>query len=970
MQIQKLEFKNKADERSRTVSFRPNCINIVVTNNDFDKSCFIEAIQTLLYGQSNNHITEQNSAYQASKIKDGTLWLELKDRKMQLHRDLAEQLLSIEDTESQQLNHDMLSAQETSTLGLKLTGLSSSLFRKAMIIDQDSARSDQFITSHKIAQMLEQYSGQIGYAGNLENAIKQLERKCQQYSFEGKSYQIDELISALTEEKDQLEERLSRLDSEHQIFALNLEELNNVENEINLKTSTLKRREYFRLCLSIADLDTQILKVEERIFHEQDLQEQLNEFGNLRAFPIDSVKQVEELWTKREARLIDLVRLKDEITKTRNENTSSEENYLPEDARLNEYGLEDAQLLYTLGRSLESAQAEYIELQTKRDAEMRRVKESGMDFDKIATVRKTLLSIKILDLEKVNFLFQQVREAKDTLSKTAAESSRLEAKKIELNEDFEKLSYKSRRFQTSLGAGTLFPAVVLVIAAIYSKQYNMDNLLLVSATAFVVFLGLTCLFPLILSGLKSDFLRRIKQADEEHLQASQQESVASQKLAELQRNADYLAKKYELNSGIELFKLVQSYASASAQLKELDLFDHMLMSRQSQIEALASDIELIFRKTDRKLSKATLNACSGLANEIYRFHEHQHRLSASETLVNHRISELKFLEGELSDIHSLLRDRYYAAKLEQPEDIESSYAEFQKKASNYARWVALSQELDGLKQDLTVELLNANLSSVLSGLRAKRGAAWEKMRKLIIERPEIATTALSSSELKETGKQELDDELVAQIAALRVQSNGIRIKLQQSNRNFDEYYPQTQYKFERLEQNLELAKRNKLRLERAKDKLKQLQIDFRHNWSKELSAVAKRLLQAGDSEFNHLDWDDNLQIRVQRHGSTETITENELANVLTKSAFHQVNWLSRMTLCLLLAEKTTSPLLINDPFTELDDQRFLAAMRLLIHQVLSHCQIFVFSCHQVRHKWLIDQLLPEEKDMVNLILSA
>ena len=50
------------------------------------------------------------------------------------------------------------------------------------------------------------------------------------------------------------------------------------------------------------------------------------------------------------------------------------------------------------------------------------------------------------------------------------------------------------------------------------------------------------------------------------------------------------------------------------------------------------------------------------------------------------------------------------------------------------------------------------------------------------------------------------------------------------------------------------------------------------------------------------------------------------------------------------------PLILDDPFVHFDDARHVDAARILLEQVLPTHQVFLFSCHELRYKNLLELL--------------
>jgi uncharacterized protein YhaN len=72
-----------------------------------------------------------------------------------------------------------------------------------------------------------------------------------------------------------------------------------------------------------------------------------------------------------------------------------------------------------------------------------------------------------------------------------------------------------------------------------------------------------------------------------------------------------------------------------------------------------------------------------------------------------------------------------------------------------------------------------------------------------------------------------------------------------------------------------------------------------------------------------------------------------------------------MAVVRFLSNDMPLPIILDEPFCEADDERFSKMMNMLIDNVMQDHQIIVFSCHQGRHRWLMENLEEDRRDRIN-----
>ncbi|MBA3856069.1 MAG: hypothetical protein C0507_04085, partial [Cyanobacteria bacterium PR.3.49] len=76
----------------------------------------------------------------------------------------------------------------------------------------------------------------------------------------------------------------------------------------------------------------------------------------------------------------------------------------------------------------------------------------------------------------------------------------------------------------------------------------------------------------------------------------------------------------------------------------------------------------------------------------------------------------------------------------------------------------------------------------------------------------------------------------------------------------------------------------------------------------------------------------------------------------------QLHWLARVVISRYLSKDNPLPIVLDEPFSESDDERFLRIMEFVVDVLTRDHQVIIFSCHRQRHQWLADQLSAAQKE--------
>lgn len=716
MQIERAELLSSQGLGRQSFSFKPDRLNLLSTNEEKKKADLFSAIALVFCGGN-----QDKHGNMANNLKEGSLELTVEGKKLFLRRNFESNLLEFKSDEN-------LKIASTSEL---LSGISKDMFNSLFLVGQDNGGMDNFVDRARLLSLLGQIASLSEHSINVEKSVRLVEEKLEKYPFLSKVYKIDDLIGGLTRGKVVLEERLLQLEHERKSASVHINELNELEQELAQARRTKTRTGYFQLCLETAELDSAIMKVQERMLHQAELKHELATLGDLGAFPISALRKVQELWTMRQSRINDRDRLDEDICASNKERERVAASYAKEAEGLGQLLTEDAQQLYGLAKILTAAQEDLERLNLERTQEMRRLKEVGVDFDSISLVRKVILTMEPCDLEEANKLSDEVKSPKGKLASVVALSETISNQLKVHTEEIAKFNKVARQVKNVL-AFIISCSTLLGLAAfvIHPQIFGMFSPIFLPCLVLVLMICLIALsiLPRMQARKHSDFEAYAERIMEEQNKIGAEELALSGSFGAIQERAKEIASKYGLSSSADLFKKLQVYSSFSARLKGLDVLDHMLATREKQLNDIANEAMTYFERIKRKPAQVTPAAISGLASEVLRYKEGLWELERGSAVLNHRISERRFLEGEIAELDSVLETLFFEARLLQPKNLEASFAEFDQKSLAYRKWESLSLELQNMEKNLSAEILEHDLSTMLQKLQCRRTEAWSKMQ--------------------------------------------------------------------------------------------------------------------------------------------------------------------------------------------------------------------------------------------------
>jgi hypothetical protein len=142
--------------------------------------------------------------------------------------------------------------------------------------------------------------------------------------------------------------------------------------------------------------------------------------------------------------------------------------------------------------------------------------------------------------------------------------------------------------------------------------------------------------------------------------------------------------------------------------------------------------------------------------------------------------------------------------------------------------------------------------------------------------------------------------------------------------------------------------------------------DFRRG----LAEASRAILSSWRVPYEALEFGDDLSVSAITCGG-RVATKAEIDAALSTGAREQIHLTARLAVLRYLGTGAQGvPLLLDDPLTGTDDERFVAAMEFLLAHVLGERPVLVLSCHGWRHERLLAALSPGVRERLAIVSLA
>ncbi len=136
-----------------------------------------------------------------------------------------------------------------------------------------------------------------------------------------------------------------------------------------------------------------------------------------------------------------------------------------------------------------------------------------------------------------------------------------------------------------------------------------------------------------------------------------------------------------------------------------------------------------------------------------------------------------------------------------------------------------------------------------------------------------------------------------------------------------------------------------------------------------MSEEAAPFLENLNPRYEKLQFDEDLSFTIRDRNFDRTLTSSEIDNVLSSGARDEVFLAARLGISAYLAKgvKGSMPIVLDEPLSSADDDKFLSGMRFFLDVLSRNHQVLIMSCHEERHRWLRDQMKNLFDERVHII---
>ena len=141
----------------------------------------------------------------------------------------------------------------------------------------------------------------------------------------------------------------------------------------------------------------------------------------------------------------------------------------------------------------------------------------------------------------------------------------------------------------------------------------------------------------------------------------------------------------------------------------------------------------------------------------------------------------------------------------------------------------------------------------------------------------------------------------------------------------------------------------------ARDTLEEIGRETHRTWSAALNRHGNEVLQSLASRAQRLQFDEDLQLRLEQEG--QHLTGTEAGQHLSAGALDAVYLAARIAVSRFLSGGGEAlPLILDDPFANADDERLKAGVQLLLESIAPRQQVLLMACQASRYEWLREEL--------------
>ncbi|HEY9733902.1 MAG TPA: AAA family ATPase [Drouetiella sp.] len=901
MWIERIDFAGYGNITGEKIEFKDNKLNLVVESNEYGKSTIASAVWAILYDfpDSGEQPSEREARRPSEESKMpyiASIDITSNGTRLKVIRDFNDGAVQVVDRD--QKNKDVTKRfrgpNGEDQVGLKLTGMTREMFRSTCFVGQRELDEHAFSGDSDLTSLFQGIADSSMPAANASSAIEVLDDALHHFPYKGKRQKVEVVMRDLEGQYYELSDKIKKLEADKAQIGIDISKIGKLKNDIVDDSEQAGANEYFELCLEAADTDNRLIQAQTTLAKLYEFRQEMNALGHMEGFPIDSVKRVEELWIRRQSRQDDYDRYYQEMAPQLREFESH-------DQRQNSLGgpvkftQEEGKRIGVLAVTFYNLQAELFDLRQRR-AEFEG--EAGSSPRPVAATQESLTET---DHENARSYIALIDSFKEAIA------------------DAESKVDKNRMFIFDVEEQRKTKKVMFMIPGASKKK-------------------------------------EVETAEAEIEKCRKQIDDLNNKIKGLEGRLDTLAQKIGLASGKHLVSQLtgQPLPVTKSETARQSL-DNLILDRESTLSQVRADLEPLFAKAGKQAYDINPESATELAEQIKKQVDEQQEMHSTLNAVQQSKQQLDFLASEIENIDNQLREIFGAALIENSGTIQDQHQQFFSRLASFHRWQGMHGDLRKMETDMSSGFTPDELPPQIDRLESARMEIFARMQQLIEQFPSIAEMAPPMTPPRRlnlsgdySSKMHLDD--------LRRERDELTLAVRTASMNHDQNYLSAVEELEQVSRELNNVRRAKTALELARDTLHKLSSETYEDWSVKLNEIAKEMITNIGLDFDHLHFDSDLRITARKRSDGQEVNSSNIGTQLSTGTKEQLHWLARMVVSRFLSKGNPLPIVLDEPFSEADDERFLRVMQFLVDVLVTNHQVIIFSCHQQRHHWMISQL--------------
>lgn len=952
MWIERIELAGFGSVVGEKIEFASNKLNLLVEANEFGKSTMATAVWAALFDFPDGHVANSQGAH-GGQTRDSmrpraganlpfkvSLWASLGDRQLKIERDFAAKTVHVHELKPMQrdVTSEFLGPNGEDEVGFRLTGMTRELFRSTCFVGQRELDEHTIGGAEDFASVFQGIADSSSTKHTATGAIQCLDSALTHYPHRGQQLKIDQVVHELEVEQKELKEKLAALEVERQNLFEGLYKLNQMgddggssgptEIEVPPETdsSTLALVEELR------DLDASLARAKQHEARIIELQMQIDSLSTADPSLVNLENRVREMWTKRDSLYAEHEKLKANPNGAEAEVDALEAAFQKKWRGLSEFTSQDSQALSLLVMRLSDLGRDLNNLASQKQEEEARLTSSSVDLLKYESTKTALSALDPKDAGDVRSYHALMNAAKDQITDCERNVVKHRASILEI----EKQRQEMRSKHLMIGGAAAIGFILFAIGAVVTREM-LPALLALGVMALAS--GGAAAFFLLRWAKPESFRKR----DTEKLEADLEKAttLAQQlhsKIGSLEVKLESIARKAGVSGAALLVSMIEEKSASEPKLKNLDTVATEIAAKESQRERALDELGMFFKKANIPAGEISLERAKRLSEDVASAVEEGRSIQTATWQQRQMLQQIGTMQGEIEEIERSLSLVFTENGIEEV-TLDDCYQSFEKRIDAHYAARNIHAQIERLTEDCLGGQAFPDTTSYVAHLE-QRGNDL-KMR--------IST----QSSVKLTTSSQGGDSSAR---------NDLLVKVRVAAKALDDSYLPVLDQIENVARELSNARRSKLSLELARNTLRKLSGETYENWSHKLNSIADEMVGKLNLEFESLQFTPDLNILLKRRGDADIIDSSKFKERMSVGTREQLHWLARVVVSRFLSKETPLPIVLDEPFSESDDERFLHIMQFVVDVLTRDHQVIIFSCHRQRHQWLADQLSAEQKE--------